>query len=105
MKAACSEGRIALPTVLTSAMRRAVIYQVDIIAGFETLFVLGTLSAQRLSGTDLLCGVSPLTVLALGQLVTSLLAGRWMDHWGGIITVCWRGRWAPRFVAKTAANH
>ena len=26
MKAACSEGRVSLPTVLTSAMRRAVVY-------------------------------------------------------------------------------
>ena len=82
MKATRCGERVSLPPTLSSAMRRAAVYQVGVIAGFETLFVLGALSAQRLSGTELLFGISPVTLLALGQLVTSLPAGKWMDRWG-----------------------
>lgn len=71
-----------LPPVLAAAMRRAVLFQVGIITGFETIFVLGALSAQQLGGSDRLYGLSPITPFALGQLLISLPAGRAMDHWG-----------------------
>jgi MFS family permease len=58
------------------------IYNVGATAGFQGLFVLGVLSAQKLNGTDLVLGVSPVTLLAIGQIVVSPIAGRWMDRWG-----------------------
>ncbi|MCC7352291.1 MAG: MFS transporter [Anaerolineae bacterium] len=77
-----SRERSVLPPLLASAMRRAILLQVGIIAGFETIFVLGALSAERLAGSDRLYGLSLMTPFALGQLLVALPAGRWMDRWG-----------------------
>jgi MFS family permease len=77
-----SGRKAVLPSTLSAAIRRAVIFQVGIVAGFETIFVLGALSAQKLTGTDQLFGLSTTTAFALGQLLVSLPAGRWMDRFG-----------------------
>lgn len=76
------KGRAVLPPVLASAMRRAIVFQVGVMAGIEAVFVLGALSAQQLVGTDRLYGVSPVTPYALGQVLVALPAGAWMDRWG-----------------------
>lgn len=82
MNTILSGRKAVLPSTLSAAIRRAVIFQVGIVAGFETIFVLGALSAQKLTGTDQLFGLSTTTAFALGQLLVSLPAGRWMDRFG-----------------------
>ena len=77
-----SRDKSFMPSVLSAVIRRALLFQVCITAGFETIFVLGALSAQRLSGTDRLFGLSTTTAFAFGQLLMSFPAGRWMDKRG-----------------------
>ena len=76
-------GRKAnLPPVLSAVLRRSLVFQVLCTVGFEIIFVLGALSAVRLSGSDRLFGVATSTAFALGQLVIAMPAGKWMDRFG-----------------------
>jgi MFS family permease len=74
--------RLLLPPVLTGILRRVAVFQVCVTVGYEIIFVLGTLSAQKLTGTDRVFGVATITVFALGQLAIALPVGKWMDKYG-----------------------
>ncbi len=74
--------RLILPPVLNNILQRAAIFQVFITIGFETVLVLGALSAQNISGSDRIFGLATTTIFAIGQLVIALPVGKWMDRFG-----------------------
>jgi len=74
--------RTILHPILAAILRRVAIFQVCITVGFEIIFVLGALSAQKLNGTDRISGVATTTVFALGQLIIAMPVGKWMDRYG-----------------------
>lgn len=74
--------RMILPPVLNNILRRAALFQVFITIGFETVLVLGALSAQNISGSDRIFGLATTTIFAIGQLVIALPVGKWMDRIG-----------------------
>ncbi|MBE0686406.1 MAG: MFS transporter [Anaerolineaceae bacterium] len=74
--------RTVLPSQLSGTFHKAILFQICITAGFEAIFVLGALSAQRITGTDQIFGLASTTAFAFGQLAISLPTGRWMDRYG-----------------------
>lgn len=75
-------SKIALPPAIKKIMRTSAVFQMLVTAGFETLFVLGAISAQYLTGSDRIAGLSVVTIFAIGQLASSYPAGKWMDRHG-----------------------
>lgn len=75
-------GNTILPPLLRPILRRVAVFQVCCTIGFEIIFVLGALSAQRFGDSDRIFGMATTTIFAIGQLVIALPVGRWMDKFG-----------------------